>query len=62
MEIEDIKRKKNKDMEDIKLLKVELHKMETLYKKYKEAAASTTGNQAPNLALPLAFFGDMDAA
>ncbi len=46
MEIEELKKKKNRDIEDIKKLKVELHKMEQLYKKMKEigqsAAPSTT--------------------
>ena len=36
MEIEELKKKKNRDIEDIKKLKVELHKMEMLYKKCKE--------------------------
>lgn len=43
MEIEEIKKKKNRDMEDIKLIKVELYKMETLYKKYKELLLQTGG-------------------
>ena len=36
LEIDELKKRKNKDLEDIKIIKVELHKMETLYKKYKE--------------------------
>ena len=36
MEIEELKKKKNRDLEDIKKLKVELHKMELMYKKYRE--------------------------
>ena len=40
LEIEELKKKKNKDMDDIKLLKVELHKLDALYKKYKESAGS----------------------
>jgi hypothetical protein len=36
MEIEELKKKKNKDAEDIKLVKVELNKMQVLYKRCKE--------------------------
>lgn len=37
MEIEELKKMRNKDVADIKMLKVELNKMEILYKKYKES-------------------------
>ncbi len=40
MEIEELKKKKNRDIEEIKKLKVELHKMEMLYKKCKEIVGS----------------------
>lgn len=36
-EILELKRKKNKDVEDIKIMKVELNKLETLYKKFKDS-------------------------
>jgi hypothetical protein len=36
MEIDELKKRKNRDLEDIKKLKVELQKMEMLYKKYRE--------------------------
>ena len=36
MEIEELKKRKNQDQEDVKRVKVELQKMEVLYKKYKE--------------------------
>jgi hypothetical protein len=39
LEIEELKKRKNRDLEDIKRLKVEIHKMETLYKKYKDLMA-----------------------
>lgn len=35
-EIEELKKKKNKDVESIKILKIEVGKLEGLYKKYKE--------------------------
>ena len=35
-EIEELKKKKNKDLEDIKQLKVEYVKLESLFKKFKE--------------------------
>ena len=35
-EIDELKKRKNKDTEDIKHLKVELQKLEVLYRKYKE--------------------------
>jgi hypothetical protein len=41
MEIEELKKKKNRDIEDIKKLKVELHKMEMMYKKCKEIINSS---------------------
>lgn len=43
MKIEELKKKKNRDIEDIKKLKVELHKMEMMYKKCKEIMSSGTG-------------------
>jgi len=36
MEVEDLKRQRNKDLEDIKVLKIELNKLDLLFKKYKE--------------------------
>jgi hypothetical protein len=36
LEIDEFKKKKNKDIESIKILKVELSKLDGLYKKYKE--------------------------
>ena len=41
IEIEELKKRKNKDLEDIKLLKVELTKLESLYKRFKEAVAQS---------------------
>lgn len=35
-EVNELKKQRNKDMNDIKLLKVELLKLEKLFKKYKE--------------------------
>ena len=35
-EIEEMKKQRNKDLDDIKRIKVELQKMEVLYRKYKE--------------------------
>ena len=35
-EISELKKMRNKDLEHIKILKVELTKLEQLYKKYKE--------------------------
>lgn len=46
MEIEELKKKKNKDAEDIKMVKVELHKMQVLYKRCKEMQGQGLG---PNL-------------
>jgi hypothetical protein len=43
MEIDELKKKKNRDLEDIKKLKVELHKMEIMYKKYRELCMQGTG-------------------
>lgn len=37
IEIEELKKMRNKDVADIKMLKVELNKMEIMYKKYREA-------------------------
>lgn len=45
MEIEELKKRKNRDFEDIKLVKVELHKMQVLYKKYKELLSQQPGIQ-----------------
>ncbi len=50
MEIDDLKKRKNRDLEDIKKLKVELHKMEILYKKYREIA---TQQAAASMSSPL---------
>ena len=36
LEIEELKKRRNRDMEEVKLLKVEINKLETLYKKWKE--------------------------
>ena len=36
LEIEELKKRKNRDMEEIKQLKVEMQKLENLYKKCKE--------------------------
>lgn len=35
-EVEDLKRQRNRDLEDIKILKIELGKLQLLFKKYKE--------------------------
>lgn len=44
-EIEELKLMKNRDENDIKMLKVELNKLSILYKKYKEIGGlQTTGN------------------
>lgn len=48
-EIEDLKKKKNKDIEEIKILKVELSKLESLYKRFKE---STDGPANLGMLLP----------
>ena len=37
LEIEELKKMRNKDIGDIRMLKVELNKLEQIYKKYKEA-------------------------
>ena len=52
MEIEELKKKKNKDAEDIKMVKVELHKMQVLYKRCKEMQGQGT---VPNLQLPFSL-------
>ena len=52
-EIEELKKRKNLDLEDIKLLKVELLKMETLYKKYKEMDEDSSTNLT--IALPFSL-------
>lgn len=52
MEIEELKKKKNKDAEDIKMVKVELHKMQVLYKRCKEMQGQ--GGVA-NLQLPFSL-------
>jgi hypothetical protein len=49
LEIEELKKRKNREIEDIKKLKVELHKMEHLYKKCKEIV-SAGGMQVSSLA------------
>lgn len=50
-EIEELKKLKNKDEGDIKLMKVELTKLESLFKKYKDVGAlknpSHSGIQLP---------------
>jgi len=51
MEIEELKKKKNRDIEDIKRLKVELHKMEQLYKKLKELMAQGAPVNLSNLSI-----------
>ena len=35
-EVNELKQQRNKDVEHIKILKVELHKLEQVFKKYKE--------------------------
>lgn len=35
-EVEDMKRQRNKDLEDIKMLKIEMSKLDILFRKYKE--------------------------
>ncbi len=40
MEIDELKKRKNREIEDIKRVKVEMHKMEQLYKKMKEITQS----------------------
>lgn len=37
MEIEELKKMRNKDIADIRMLKVELNKLEMIYKKYRDA-------------------------
>jgi hypothetical protein len=48
-DIEELKKRKNKDVEDIKILKVELNKLESLYKKFKENYSVNT-NAFSNIA------------
>jgi hypothetical protein len=58
MEIEELKKKKNRDLEDIKKLKVELHKMELMYKKYRELCQQGSGGMGLvnlNIAATLSF-------
>ena len=58
MEIEELKKKKNRDLEDIKKLKVELHKMELMYKKYRELCQVGSGGMGLanlNIAATLPF-------
>lgn len=55
VEIEELKKRKNKDLEDIKLLKVELAKMDGLYKKYKEMLDQSPGLGNFNIAEALPF-------
>ena len=44
MEVEELKKMRNKDVADIKMLKVELNKLEIMYKKYKEAGGFSNQN------------------
>lgn len=44
--------KRNKDLNDIKLLKVELQKLEVLYRKYKEIVPLSSTSQFNQLDLP----------
>lgn len=55
MEIEELKKRKNRDIEEIKLIKVELHKMAVLFKKYKELMLQQGGPPPPSLAGQLPF-------
>lgn len=49
MEIEELKIKKNRDMENIKMIKVELQKMDVLYKKYREALTTNPFLTTPSV-------------
>ena len=61
MEIEELKKKKNKDFEDLKRIKVELHKMQVLFKRYKELENSQTGYVTGGLKIQLPFnFDDIE--
>jgi len=40
-EVTELKARRNKDIEHIKILKVELQKLELLFKKYKDAVAQS---------------------
>ena len=53
MEIEELKKKKNKDAEDIKMVKVELHNLQVLYKRCKQMQQGQ--GPAPNLQLPFSL-------
>lgn len=44
LEVEELKKMRNKDVLDIRMLKVELNKLETMYKKYKEAGGFQNHN------------------
>ena len=47
MEVEELKKQRNKDVNDIKLLKVELGKLDLLFKKYKELAPMSGAERTP---------------
>jgi hypothetical protein len=47
MEVEELKKQRNKDVNDIKLLKVELNKLDLLFKKYKELAPISGAERQP---------------
>lgn len=47
MEVEDLKKQRNKDINDIKLLKVELNKLEKLFKQYKDIAPNSGAERNP---------------
>ena len=47
MEVEELKKQRNKDVNDIKLLKVELNKLDQLFKKYKELAPISGAERQP---------------
>jgi hypothetical protein len=63
VEIEELKKRKNKDLEDIKLLKVEMAKIYALHKRYKEMAALTPVLANFNVAeeLPFSLSGQAEA-
>ena len=42
-EIEELKKQKNKDVDNIKILKVEIGKLDSLYKKFKENVNNCNG-------------------
>ena len=47
LEVEELKKQRNKDVNDIKLLKVELGKLDLLFKKYKELAPMSGAERTP---------------